>query len=111
MTIIGSVIMTKMQYDIGRARSRGKLVIMMAAVVEYKRVSRQAREMEDLMLSLMLIMTLTAAVEINMSTCFYFVEIRLFDLDLGLQMQIVDPSRVELIGKRSIFLLETTINR
>ena len=37
------------------------------AVVEEKRVSRQAREMEDLMLSFMLIMTLMAAVEVNIS--------------------------------------------
>ena len=49
-------------------RSRGKLVIMLVVVKE-KRVSRQAREMEDLMLSLMLIITmlLTAVVEVNMS--------------------------------------------
>ena len=35
--------------------------------VEQSRVSRQAREMEDLMLSLMLIMTMMAAVEMNVS--------------------------------------------
>ena len=40
-----------------------------------------------------------------------FVKIRTFDSDLGLQIRILTPSRVELIGKRSIFGLETTINR
>jgi hypothetical protein len=43
-----------------------------------------------------------AVVEINMSISFSFVEIRIFDLDLGRQIQILTPSRVELIGKTSI---------
>eukprot|EP00985_Skeletonema_marinoi_P020474 scaffold12185_cov72-Skeletonema_marinoi.AAC.2 len=63
-------------------RSRGKSVIMLVVVKE-KRVSRQAREMEDLILSLMFIMTLTAAVEVNMSLYYSFVEIRIFDADFG----------------------------
>ena len=73
-------------------RSRGEL--------EYKRVSRQAREMEDLMLSLMLIMTLKAVVEVNMSIYYSFVDIRSFDADSGLQMRIVGVDLVELIDKR-----------
>ena len=79
--------------------------------VEQIRVSRQAREMEDLMLSLMLIMTLTAAVGVNMSLYYSFVEIRIFDADFGLEIRILTPSRVELIDKGSIFGLETTTNR
>jgi len=35
-----------------------------------------------------------------------FVKIRIFDFDLGCQSRIPTPSRVELIGKRSILCLE-----
>ena len=56
-------------------------------------------------------MTLTAAVEVNMSLYYSFVEIRIFDTDFGLEIRILTPSRVELIDKGSIFGLETTTNR
>jgi len=79
--------------------------------VEQKRVSRQAREMEDVMLSLMLlIMTLTAVVEVNVSISFSFCQNPNFRLGFGLEIRILTPSRVELMSKRSIFGLETTIN-
>ena len=51
--------------------------------VEQIRVSRQAREMEDLMLSLMLLMTMTAVVEVNTSICFSFVKIWILTLIWG----------------------------
>ena len=62
------------------------------------------------MLSIMMITTLTAVV-VNVSISFSFVKIRIFDADLGRQIRILTPSRVELIDKGSIFGLETTINR
>ena len=63
------------------------------------------------MLSLvMLIMTLTA-VEVNTLVYYSFVEIRIFDADLGLEIRILTPSRVEMIVKRSTLCLETTTNR
>jgi len=40
-----------------------------------------------------------------------FVKIRIFDFDVGLEIRILTPSRVETIGKRSILRLETTTNR
>jgi len=58
----------------------------------------------------MLIMTLTA-VEVNTLVYYSFVEIRIFDADLGLEIRILTPSRVEMIGKRSTLCLETTTNR
>ena len=77
--------------------------------VEQKRVSRQAREIKDLMtltaVVVITVLTLTAVVELKttMSICHLaFVEFRLFDSDLGLQSRILTPSRVESIGKRSI---------
>jgi hypothetical protein len=77
------------------------------ASVEQKRVSRQAREIKDLMAATAVVvstvLTLTAVVELNTSICHLpFVEFRLFDSDLGLQSRILTPSRVESIGKRSI---------
>ena len=38
-------------------------------------------------------------------------KIWIWNVTLGLQMRIADPSRVELIGKRSLFGLDTTTNR
>ena len=80
---------------------------------ELKRVSRQARELSLLlsMLSIMMITVLTAVVDFTTYNYFSFVEIRIFDADLGRQIRILTPSRVELIGKGSIFGLETAINR
>ena len=49
--------------------------------------------------------------EVNVSISFSFVKIRIFDFGFGLEIRIPTPSRVELIDKRSIFGLETTINR
>jgi len=40
-----------------------------------------------------------------------FVKIQTFDSGFGLQIRILTPSRVELIGQRSILRLETTTNR
>jgi hypothetical protein len=59
----------------------------------------------------MMITTLTAVVEVNVSIYFSFVEIRIFDADFGLQSRILTPSRVELIDKRSLLRLDTTTNR
>ena len=75
--------------------------------------SRQSffRELEFMVLLVMLIMTMTVVVEINMSISFSFVKIRIFDFDFGLEIRILTPSRVELIGKRSIFGLDNTTNR
>jgi len=42
---------------------------------------------------------------------FLFIEIRIFYLDSVRQIRILTPSRVELIGKTSIFGLQTTTNR
>ena len=65
-----------------------------------------------MLLLVMLIMTMTVVVvEINMSISFSFVKIRIFDSGFGLEIRILTPSRVELIGKTSIFGLETTTNR
>jgi hypothetical protein len=38
-------------------------------------------------------------VEVNTSICFSFVKIWIFDFDLGLEIRIPTPSRVETIGK------------
>ena len=87
--------------------------------VEQKRVSRQAKEIKDLMTATAVVVItvltlLMAVVELNtsMSICHLaFVEFRLFDSDLGLQSRILTPSRVELIDKGSIIRLETTTDR
>jgi len=47
----------------------------------------------------------------NTFNYFSFVEIRTFDSGFGLEIRIPTPSRVELIGKGSIFGLETKTNR
>eukprot|EP00984_Skeletonema_dohrnii_P029783 scaffold20663_cov184-Skeletonema_dohrnii-CCMP3373.AAC.3 len=58
-----------------------------------------------------LVMILTA-VEVNIiSICSSFVEIQIFDADFDRATHFLTPSRVELIGKRSILCLETTTNR
>ena len=81
--------------------------------VEQIRVSRQAREMEDLMLSV-----IVNVVNDNDGggggqyvDLLLFVKIRIFDFDVGLEIRILTPSRVETIGKRSILRLETATNR
>jgi hypothetical protein len=88
-------------------------IILTTAVLE--RVSRQAKELlvgTLLELLMMMMMILTAVeVDVNMSISFSFVQIRTFDSDFGLEIRILTPSRVELIGKRSIFGLDTTTNR
>eukprot|EP00984_Skeletonema_dohrnii_P031459 scaffold23975_cov78-Skeletonema_dohrnii-CCMP3373.AAC.2 len=78
-----------------------------------ERVSRKARELSvAALMKMMMITTLMAVVEFNiMSICYSFVEIRIFDADFGLEIRILTPSRVELIGKTSILRLETTTNR
>jgi len=40
-----------------------------------------------------------------------FIEIQIFDVDSELEIRIVEVDLVELIGKRSIFGLDTTTNR
>eukprot|EP00985_Skeletonema_marinoi_P012318 scaffold5921_cov228-Skeletonema_marinoi.AAC.1 len=40
-----------------------------------------------------------------------FVEIRTFDIDFDRAARFLTPSRVEMIGKRSILCLQTTTNR
>jgi len=84
---------------------------MSVVAVEQKRVSRQAREMEDVILSLMLIMTMTAVVEVTTFICKPFCQNPAFDLDSGLEIRILTPSRVELIDKRSILCLDSTTIR
>ena len=64
-----------------------------------------------MLLLVMLIMTLTAAVEVDMLISFSFVKIRIFDADFDRATRFLTPSRVELIGKRSIFGLDNTTNR
>mmetsp|Transcript_12615 Transcript_12615/g.18826 ORF Transcript_12615/g.18826 Transcript_12615/m.18826 type:complete len:89 (-) Transcript_12615:514-780(-) len=86
-----------------------KIMMLTAAVAKVvMRVSRMAKELK----LIMLMMVLITAVEVNtLTTRYSFVEIRIFDADFGLEIRILTPSRVELIGKRSIFGLETTTNR
>jgi len=75
-------------------------------------VSREARELELMLLLVMLIMLIMlVVVEVNTSISFSFVKIRIFDADFDRATRFLTPSRVELIGKRSILRLETTINR
>jgi len=88
--------------------------MLTAVVLEelLQRVSRQAREMEDLMATAVVMITTLTVVEVNiMSICSSFVEIRIFDADFDRATHFLTPSRVELIGKRSILCLETTTNR
>ena len=73
-------------------------------------MSRQAREL-SLLLSMLPIMMIMMAVEVNTSICYSLVEIRTFDVDLGLEIRILTPSRVELIGIGSILCIETNNNR
>eukprot|EP00984_Skeletonema_dohrnii_P034861 scaffold33776_cov222-Skeletonema_dohrnii-CCMP3373.AAC.1 len=85
-------------------------------MVEVKRVSRQAKELLLLMTTVVVaavvvMMILVVVEEVNTLIYCSFVEIRTFDSGFGLQSRIVDPSRVEMIGKRSISCLETTTNR
>jgi hypothetical protein len=63
------------------------------------------------MTAVVVLMALMTAVEVNILIYFSFVKIRIFDVDLGLEIRIPTPSRVELIGKRSILRLETATNR
>jgi len=87
--------------------------MLTAVVLEelLQRVSRQARELTIATLLVTLVMILTA-VEVNiMSICSSFVEIQIFDADFDRATHFPTPSRVELIGKRSILRLETTTNR
>ena len=88
-------------------------IILSTAVLE--RVSRQAKELlvgTLLVLLMLMMMILTAVeVEVDMSISFSFVKIRIFDADFGLQSRILTPSRVEMIGKRSIFGLAITTIR
>ena len=73
-----------------------------------KRVSRKAKELELMMLLIMLLLVmLIIMMEVKVSISFSFVEIRIFDADFGRQIGIVDPSRVESIGKRSILCVKT----
>ena len=74
-------------------------------------MSRQARELS--LLSMLSIKMVTALKAVKVNTLIYssFVKIRTFDSDFGLEIRILTPSRVELIGRRSILRLETTTNR
>ena len=72
-------------------------------------MSREARELELMLLLVMLIMLVV--VEVNTSISFSFVKIRIFDADFDRATRFLTPSRVELIGKRSIFGLDDTTNR
>ena len=56
-------------------------------------------------------MILVVVEEVNTLIYCSFVEIRTFDSDFGLEIRILTPFRVESIGKRSIFGLETTTHR
>ena len=58
--------------------------------VEEKRVSRQAREMEDLMATaVVMITTLIAVAEVNiMSICYSFVEIRILTMIWGVKVRL-----------------------
>ena len=88
--------------------------MLTAVVLEelLQRVSRQAREMEDLMATAVVMITTLTVVEVNiMSICSSFVGIRIFDADFDRATHFLTPSRVELMGKRSILCLETTTNR
>eukprot|EP00984_Skeletonema_dohrnii_P027923 scaffold17647_cov83-Skeletonema_dohrnii-CCMP3373.AAC.5 len=77
-----------------------------------KRVSRQAREMKDLMSLMATAMdNFVAVVEINMSIYSLFVKIRIFDFYLELEIRIQRVALVEMIDKTSIFDLDTTTNR
>ena len=66
---------------------------------ELKRGSRQAREL-SLLLSMLPIMMIMMAVEVNTSICYSLDEIRTFDSGFGLEIRTLTPSRVETIGKR-----------
>eukprot|EP00984_Skeletonema_dohrnii_P030442 scaffold21927_cov56-Skeletonema_dohrnii-CCMP3373.AAC.1 len=59
----------------------------------------------------MMITTLLAVVDVDMAIYYSFVKIRIFYADSELEIRIVGVDLVELIGKRSIFGLETTTNR
>ena len=90
------------------------IIILTTAVVVLERVSRQAKELlvGTLLILLMMMILTVVEVEVNiMSISFSFVKIRIFDADLGRQIRILTPSRVELIGKGSIFALKTITNR
>eukprot|EP00984_Skeletonema_dohrnii_P002216 scaffold762_cov156-Skeletonema_dohrnii-CCMP3373.AAC.1 len=56
---------------------------MTAAAELLKRVSRQAREMEDLSMLLIKMETVLTAVEVNVSISFSFVKIRILTWILG----------------------------
>jgi len=89
-------------------------IILTTAVAVLKRVSRQAKELIKtllVLLMMMMMMMILVVLDVNTSISFSFVKIPIFDFDLGLEIWISTPSRVELIGKRSILRLETTTNR
>ena len=89
-------------------------IILTTAVAVLKRVSRQAKELIKtllVLLMMMMMMMILVVLDVNTSISFSFVKIRIFDTDFGRATRFLTPSRVELIGKRSIFGLDNTTNR
>lgn len=99
--------MLEMMIRLVAERSEAVDNMMTKIILFVERVSRQAKELSMILTLLVILMEMVMVVEVNVMSIYdSFVEIRIFQADLGRQRRNLDLSRVETIDKTSILCLD-----